>query len=389
LLALVVVGVCLWLAFRDVSLASVQQLLAAAGPHLLLVPLPFCLAQLLDARACQLLFRRLESPPRFLRMFQSQVAGEASTLALPMGFLVGESLRPWLIAGGDRARLASSIAAVTGRKTLLVLAEGVWIALALLLAPSAARQLSQQLLGGPWLIVLSVLLSAVLIGIGTVMMSAFGGGHIAGALFQRLARLLPIRFRARVQRAETYFTRTDAQLTRVFAAPRRLLLVPALSYLAVWVLEGLEVWLILRVLNVHVPLTTALYVEAMVASCRSLLPLTPAGLGVQDAGYVACFTALGLPGALGVGCAFCLAKRSRELLWCALGAACWALSPRGSKEQPSVVLPSAVSPSAVSPSAVSPSAVSPSAGRPSAGRPSESADAARPSVPVLLLDGEP
>jgi uncharacterized protein (TIRG00374 family) len=358
-LALVVVGVCLWLAFRDVSLAAVTQLLSAAGPHLLLVPLPFVLAQLLDARACQLLFRRLESPPRFLRMFLSQVAGEASTLALPMGFLVGESLRPWLLAGGDRARLASSIAAVTGRKTLLVIGEGVWIALALLLAPSAANQLSQQLLGGPWLLVLTVALSASLIGIGAAMVATLGGGHIAGVLFQRLARLLPARFRARVARAEAYFTRTDAQLARVFAAPRRRLLVPALSYLAVWALEGLEVWVILRVLNVDVPLTTALYIEAMVASCRSLLPITPAGLGVQDAGYVACFTALGLPGALGVGCAFCLAKRTRELLWCALGAACLALARRG---------PSAAA---------------------KAARPSESADAVRPSVPVLLLDGEP
>ena len=61
----------MWLAFRDVSMAAVAQLLSAAGPSLALVPLPFCLAQLADARACQLLFRRLEQPPRFARMFQA------------------------------------------------------------------------------------------------------------------------------------------------------------------------------------------------------------------------------------------------------------------------------------------------------------------------------
>jgi uncharacterized protein (TIRG00374 family) len=342
----------LWLAFHDVSLAAVTQLLSAAGLKLVLVPLPFCLAQLTDARACQLLFQRLEPPPRFARMFQSQVAGEASTLALPMGFLVGESLRPWLLSGGNRARLASSIAAVTGRKTLLIISEGVWIGLALLLAPNAASQLSQHWLGGPWLMVLSALLSVVLISIGLFVLTALGGGHLAGVLFQRLARLVPARLRPRVQRAEAYFTRTDAQLARVFAAPRKQLLFPALSYLAVWVLEGVEVWLILKLLHVDVPLTTAFYVEAMVASCRSLLPVTPAGLGVQDAGYVAAFTALGIPGALGVGAAFCLAKRTRELCWCALGAACWALARRK--------------------------------------RPSEQPGSVpRPSVPVLLLDSEP
>jgi uncharacterized protein (TIRG00374 family) len=284
-------------------------------------------------------------------MFEAQVAGEASTLSLPMGFLVGETLRPWLLSGGNRARLASSIAAVSGRKTLLVMAEGVWIGLALFLAPHAANQLSQQLLGGPWLLVLSVLLSAVFLGMGLLMASFLGGGHVAMRLFQGLGRTLPARFRPAVARAESYFTRTDAQLQRVFARPRGPLLIPGLLYLCVWVLEGLEVWLILHLLRVDVPITTAFYIEAIVASCRSLLPLTPAGLGVQDAGYVACFTALGLPGALGVGAAFCLAKRTRELGWCALGALCWALARRRPVEQQPVEV--------------------------------------RPSVPVLLLDGEP
>jgi glycosyltransferase 2 family protein len=350
------VGVCLWLAFRDVSLAAVGQLLSAAGAQLAWVPLPFLLAQLADAKACQLLFERLERAPPFARMFQSQVAGEASTLSLPMGFLVGESLRPWLLSGGNPARLASSIAAVSGRKSLLIIAEGVWIALAVSLAPHAASQLSAQLFGGSWLLVLSVLLSAVFVGVGLLMASFLAGGHCAGSLFQGLARNLPPRFRPAIARAESYFTRTDAQLQRVFARPRRPLVVPALLYVCVWVLEGLEVWLILHLLRVDVPITTAFYIEAIVASCRSLLPLTPAGLGVQDAGYVACFTALGLPGALGVGAAFCLAKRTRELGWCALGAVCWALARRQTIEQPLVV---------------------------------EQLLEARPSVPVLLLDSEP
>lgn len=322
------VATSLWLAFRDVSFAAAAQLLVTAGPALLLVPVPFLLAQLLDAKACQLLFARLEPPPPFVHMFQSQAAGEASTLALPMGFLVGESLRPWLLARGDSARLASSIAAVTGRKALLIAAEGGWMLLALLLAPSLVSELSQRLVGGPWLIVATLLLAAVLLGTGWLMAAFFGGGRVAGRLFQRLTRSLPGRLGARVARGEEQFNRTDTELQRVFSGPWQELLVPALLYILVWVLEGLEVWLILHLLNLDVPLTTALYIEAVVASCRFLLPLTPAGLGVQDAGYVAFFTALGLPGALGAGAAFCVIKRSRELLWCLVGAACWALARR-------------------------------------------------------------
>jgi glycosyltransferase 2 family protein len=323
-----VVATCLWLAFRDVSIAAAAQLLAEAGPALVLVPVPFLFAQLADAKACQLLFGRMEPAPPFAHMFQSQVAGEASTLALPMGFLVGESLRPWLLARGNSARLASSIAAVTGRKCLLIAAEGGWMLLALLLAPSLVSQLSQRLVGGPWLIVATLVLATVLLGIGWVMASFFGGGSVASRLFQRLTRSLPGRLGARVARGEAQFARTDSQLQRVFSRPLSALVVPGLLYLSVWVLEGLEVWLILRLLHVDVALTTAFYIEAVVASCRFLLPLTPAGLGVQDAGYVAFFAALGLPGALGVGAAFCMIKRSRELLWCLLGATCWVLARR-------------------------------------------------------------
>ena len=174
------VGSCLWLAFRDVSIAAAAQLLASAGPALALVPVPFLLAQLADAKACQLLFSRLEPPPPFLHMFQAQVAGEASTLALPMGFLVGESLRPWLLARGDSQRLPSSIAAVTGRKCLLIAAEGGWMLIALLLAPGVVSQLSQQLVGGPWLIVATLVLAGVLLGTGWLMASFFGGGRVAG-----------------------------------------------------------------------------------------------------------------------------------------------------------------------------------------------------------------
>ncbi|HVZ31165.1 MAG TPA: lysylphosphatidylglycerol synthase transmembrane domain-containing protein, partial [Polyangiaceae bacterium] len=334
LLALVIVAVCLALAFRDVSLASVGDLLATAGPRLLLIPLPFCLAQLADTRACQLLLARVDSPPPFLRMLQAQIAGEASTLALPAGFLVGESVRPWLISLGGRARLESCIAAVSGRKCLLVLGEGTWIGLALALAPTVAYQLSEHLFAGPWLVVASVVLSVLLLALGSSVLLFLRGGRCAGSLFRSLLRIVPARWRARLAQAESRFLRTDAQLEQVFRRPRRELILPALFYLAVWFLEGLEVWLILHALQVPIPLTTAFYIEAMVATCRSLLPLTPAGLGIQDAGYVAFFAALGFPAALGVGAAFCLAKRARELLWCALGALCWLNARRTAVARP-------------------------------------------------------
>jgi hypothetical protein len=45
----------------------------------------------------------------------------------------------------------------------------------------------------------------------------------------------------------------------------------------------------------------------------------PAGLGVQDTGYVLCLRALAVPDAATVGAAFVLLKRGKDLFWVLLG----------------------------------------------------------------------
>lgn len=45
----------------------------------------------------------------------------------------------------------------------------------------------------------------------------------------------------------------------------------------------------------------------------------PAGLGVQDLGYLAFFAVLGIPDVAAVGPAFLVAKRSKELLFVTTG----------------------------------------------------------------------
>jgi uncharacterized membrane protein YbhN (UPF0104 family) len=49
--------------------------------------------------------------------------------------------------------------------------------------------------------------------------------------------------------------------------------------------------------------------------------MIPAGIGVQDAGYVAFFGAFGVPDAATLGVAFVIVKRAKELLWIAVGLA--------------------------------------------------------------------
>jgi len=316
-------GLLLWVAFRDASLAEVMQHLGSAGPALVLVLIPSCLAQLADTRACQLLLSRLQCRLKFSRVFMAQAASEAATLGLPMGFLIGESLRPWLLSRGQQTTLERCIAAVAGRKSLLILTEGLVIAFTLWLGYDIARGLSAGRLGGPLLILVSLGMVALLMAVALLVPALLRSGRFADSLFGGLLRILPRRLRPLLEQKRRAFSRTDTELVRMFRVPLPQLLGPGLLYLAVWLLEGCELWLILRLLGADLPLEAALLTEALVATLRSLLPLLPAGIGIQDAGYVTLFAALGLPSASSLGATFCLIKRSREGLWCLIGAGCF------------------------------------------------------------------
>lgn len=271
-----------------------------------------------------MLIHQLGGRLRFGRVLSAQIAGEASTIGLPMGFLVGESVRPWLLSAGTPLGIGRALAVVMGRKFLLVLTQGLLIVTCSLLAFRQALGLSTSLTGGPWLWLVGLAFGLLLLGAAALLPLTLGGGRRVHALFGWLQRTVPNRLRNRLIQKERHFLSTDRELVALFQLPARALARPAaLIFVGVWALEGLEVWLILRLLGVPIDLGTAMYVEAVVALSRSVLPLAPAGLGIQDAGYVAFFSGLGMGDGVSVGAAFCLVKRGREALWCLIGAACF------------------------------------------------------------------
>ena len=100
-----------------------------------------------------------------------------------------------------------------------------------------------------------------------------------------------------------------------FERERGALVVPMLLYATGWVVRGVETYLFLRLLGADVPFSTALVVETAIIVVRSVAVPVPAGLGVQDVGYVLCLRALGVPDATTVGTAFVLLKRGKDLFW--------------------------------------------------------------------------
>ena len=86
-----------------------------------------------------------------------------------------------------------------------------------------------------------------------------------------------------------------------------------------WFIRSVETWLFLWLVGADVPLVAAMVVETALILVRAAAVPVPAGLGVQDAGYVLCLRALGVPDATTLGAAFVVIKRGKDLFWIVVG----------------------------------------------------------------------
>jgi uncharacterized membrane protein YbhN (UPF0104 family) len=98
---------------------------------------------------------------------------------------------------------------------------------------------------------------------------------------------------------------------------------PVLLCFASWLFEAVESYLMLRLLGVELSFAAVLAIEAVVSFARHVLIVVPAGVGVQDVGYVALLAALGVHDAVTLGAAFAVLKRSKEAFWAVVGLTMW------------------------------------------------------------------
>ena len=112
----------------------------------------------------------------------------------------------------------------------------------------------------------------------------------------------------------------DGEIRRRFRNRRRVLGGVVFHFLA-WALGGAEVWLILRAMGAGVSPTQALVIEGLGTAIRSVGFMVPAGLGVQEGGFILACGLFGIPPATAV--ALSMVKRLREVLVGTAGLMFW------------------------------------------------------------------
>jgi len=314
---------------RSADLRRAAGLLGSLGWRLPLLLLPNFAVTLIEAVGWQRSFALVGRRPRFAPLVRVRLATEAVMLGVPSGALVAESLQPYLLKRHCGLPLETAVVASVGRKFFVVVSHGLVLAVVTLLAWPLLERVSQRAIGHgglAWLLLASA----------AFMIVAFGAGFAAGAqagLAERvrlvLDRVMGRWIGAWLRRHAPRFQRTDEQLVLFFWRDPRALVLPMLLYAVGWLVRGMETLLYLRLLGVSVSLTVATVIESTLVLVRSVAVPVPAGLGVQDAGYVLTLGALGVPDATTVGAAFVLLKRGKDLFWILLGFVLLALGERG------------------------------------------------------------
>ncbi|MDX2053129.1 MAG: lysylphosphatidylglycerol synthase transmembrane domain-containing protein [Polyangiaceae bacterium] len=322
LAVLVALGLLAW-TFRHAQLDQIAALLARLHPAALpLVLVPYALAVSSEASGWRSAILRLGHRVPFWRLLGVRLKTEALSLTLPLGQLVCDSATPALLQR-EGLPLAAGVAAVGVRKYLLALSQALFLLFAFFLGHSALTRASQKLVGSAVLQWLPLLAALMLGAVAIVLGSALSRGALATFTLRVLLRVPSEAFRRVLFPASPHFSETDSTLQLFFR--RRVSPTQVARIMLVGVMESVETWVILSLLNADLSLSDVIGFEVLLSFMRSLVILVPAGLGIQDLGYLAFFRALGVADPVSTAAAFSLLKRGKELFWAGIGYGLFAL----------------------------------------------------------------
>jgi uncharacterized protein (TIRG00374 family) len=306
----------LWRTFHAVDLTAVWALLAGRGPVLLLPLGAYVLTMTVDSLGWRRLLGALGHHVSLTRLVGLRVSIEAIQLSLPWGSVISESLTPALLRQRFGVPLSEAIAATAARKCLFGSTQAGFLALAVVaggtLLASVARATNTPTLPMALLGVAAVLL--MLTGSAMTMLAS---GSVASWIRARLSAIRLSRLRSFLDRRHDGFGHFDTKAAHLFR-PRSLAGAAPFVF-GVWMAETFETWLLLNALGVPVSFLEAIPIEAGASVLRILGVAVPAGIGVQEVGYVAFIAATGIPDPVSYGAAFAVVKRAKEALWTITG----------------------------------------------------------------------
>jgi glycosyltransferase 2 family protein len=311
LAALAGFALALWLIWRDHP-ANVLALMRAAGAGLLLAAAAHVLPMLANAKDWQTLVLPRKDQPGWLAMLRLVWVRESINGLLPVARIGGELVSFRLLRGLGLSQ-AQAGACLVGDMQLTLISQALFatagVAYLLTATASGTLRLAGDLAWG------LAALTPILILFALVQ-------HASP--FERAMRLLDRVMSGKLGDLVGQSAQVDQAIKAIWqqrgVVGRYLFIWQPLQHLG----TSLEIWLTLHFLGTPVSLLQALVIEALIQAISSAAFFVPAGLGVQEGGFVLIGGALGLDATACLGLAG--ARRLRDLLIYVPGLIAWQAS---------------------------------------------------------------
>lgn len=311
--------------FKDVDFAKVFGLIGEIGFPVAFALLPYLGIGIFDSLAWKITIEGVSRKAPYWRLLYIRLCTEAMLMSLPGGAAISEAAKPYLLKRNVGLPMPEGIAIVAVKKGLLGVAHGLYLSLSAWLGFGALKLASEAIIGMrglEWLAWLAAIMMFALFGGATL---AFLYGGISQRLHQLLMTIPVERLRNWLLDKEKHFIETDSHFKRFHHVKRRKIALAIFTFFVGWLFETVDTFLILTLLGAKLPFGALISMETTMSLIRATLFILPAGLGVQDYGYVLFLKSFGVSDAESVGVAFVLIKRSKELIWIFVGYALLAL----------------------------------------------------------------
>jgi uncharacterized protein (TIRG00374 family) len=300
------------------DLPAAWERIRAVGPLCVIVVVPFPFALAMDAWAWQRLLAALDRKVSWFALLKIRIGTEAVTNSAPAGAVWADAISPVLVSRRTGVPIADVFATCTAKRWTVVRMHGAYVALATAFGATYVMHASRKLLGSDLLIVITLGAATCLVFLSIGIEALAAHGRIAGRVSGTLGRARFKWLKVWIEDRRHHFALADIQLHRL-SKDKVAGAVAAWRMLGLWLVEGLESYLILRLLGAPLGVSEVLSFDAALSVVRSSAMFAPAGIGVQDVGYLTMLDAYGVPDAASLGPAFIVLKRLKEAFWVLIG----------------------------------------------------------------------
>lgn len=293
-----------WFA-TQVDWNATRDLVGRLGGWLILLPVPYLLVYVADTTGWLQTFPVRPTVPWF-RLFRIRWAGEAVNNIIPSAYIGGEALkvlmlRRWGVPGADGTTAAVLSKSLQSVAQLLFLSGASAAFLSLGTAPPGfARAVSVVLVGG------------VAVLAGWFLLQRLG----LFSTLVRMVRLLRLNPERWLPKAKHLREVDDGIRQFHFRHPRRFFASLA-AYLAGWLLDATEIYIVGQLLDLPISWRQAIAVEAFTGVAKAVAVFVPGAIGIQESSIVFLCRMAGVAEPLGTF--YALFRRARELLFAAIG----------------------------------------------------------------------